>query len=562
MQTPQTVYDIYKKGNYTFENFNVSKEDKYKYGEIYTPFSLIKRMFQLFERSVFKDKNKKWLDTGAGLGYFSIYLYKSLMDGLVKSIPDEKERHDHIIKNMIYMVEIKEANVKQLRECFGEEANIECIDYTSEKPVFQNIQFHYIIGNPPYNSDGIKKVPTNNKTDKKEDGKTIWIYFIKRSISLLYPNGKLLYIVPSIWMKPDKAKTYDLLTKYKLEKIVSLNNTETNAVFKGNAQTPTCFFLLSNCVSNKKTMLYDKAREKFTEYTIDIGKPIPVFGSYIINKFLPFVKKYGCLKPIKTNLPNKNTQLSLVKDQAHPYPNIRTCILTKGVTPPITPKGVTPPITPKGVTPPFNPPSNEVAGSVDANASAAGSANVVDQANTSTNEVDANASAAGSANVVDQANTSTNEVDANEVDGGLKGGFAPLPQMQLDYSNTAQSFSGIPKLVLAHKMYGFPFLDASGTYGITNRDNYVIQNYSLADMKRLDDFLYSKTVLYIYESTRYRMKYLEKYAFEFIPDITKIPDFPSIITDDTIATYFGLDDEDKKHIRALHNNRTYGKATI
>jgi len=535
MQTPQTVYNIYKKGNYTFENFNVSKEDKYKYGEIYTPFSLIKRMFQLFERSVFKDKNKKWLDTGAGLGYFSIYLYKCLMDGLVKSIPDEKERHDHIIKNMIYMVEIKEANVKQLRECFGEEANIECIDYTSEKPVFQNIQFHYIIGNPPYNSDGIKKVPTNNKTDKKEDGKTIWIYFIKRSISLLYPNGKLLYIVPSIWMKPDKAKTYDLLTKYKLEKIVSLNNTETNAVFKGNAQTPTCFFLLSNCVSDKKTMLYDKAREKFTEYIIDIGKPIPVFGSYIINKMLPFVKKYGCLKPIKTNLPNKNTQLSLIKDQAHPYPNIRTCILSKS--------GANPPITPKGVTPPFNPPSNEVAGPSD----------VVDA-----NDVDVGGKG-GVPPLVD-ANTSTNEIYVNEADGGLKGGVTPL--MQIDYSNTAQSFSGIPKLVLAHKMYGFPFLDASGTYGITNRDNYVIQNYSLADMKRLHDFLYSKTVLYIYESTRYRMKYLEKYAFEFIPDITKIPDFPSIITDDTIATYFGLDDEDKKHILALHNNRTYGKATI
>lgn len=507
MQTPQTVYNIYKKGNYTFENFNVSKEDKYKYGEIYTPFSLIKRMFQLFERSVFKDKNKKWLDTGAGLGYFSIYLYKCLMDGLVKSIPDEKERHEHIIKNMIYMVEIKESNVNKLRECFGEEANIECIDYTSENPVFQNIQFHYIIGNPPYNSDGIKKVPTNNKTDKKEDGKTIWIYFIKRSISLLYPNGKLLYIVPSIWMKPDKAKTYDLLTKYKLEKIVSLSNTETNAVFKGNAQTPTCFFLLSNCVSNKKTMLYDKSREKFTEYIIDIGKPIPVFGSYIINKMLPFVKKYGCLKPIKTNLPNKNTQLSLIKDQAHPYPNIRTCTIHKS--------------------------ANEVA-------SEAGSANA--------NEVDVGGY------------TPLTPLDANEADGGLKGGVTPL--IQIDYSNTAQSFSGIPKLVLAHKMYGFPFLDASGTYGITNRDNYVIQNYSLADMKRLHDFLYSKTVLYIYESTRYRMKYLEKYAFEFIPDITKIPDFPSIITDDTIATYFGLDDEDKKHIRALHNNRTYGKATI
>ena len=35
------------------QNFIVSKEDKLKYGEIYTPFSLIERMFNLFEPSVF-----------------------------------------------------------------------------------------------------------------------------------------------------------------------------------------------------------------------------------------------------------------------------------------------------------------------------------------------------------------------------------------------------------------------------------------------------------------------------------------------------------------------------
>jgi hypothetical protein len=464
-----TIQSIYKKGDYTFESFNVSKEDKYKYGEIYTPFSLIERMFKLFNPSVFKEKNKKWLDTGAGIGNFSIYLYKCLMDGLAEEIPNEEDRDNHIIRNMIYMVEIKESNVIILRECFGEHANILCEDYTQAvlNNEYEN-EYDYIIGNPPYNSDGIKKVPTNKMTDKKEDGKTIWVNFIHRSISLLHPKGKLLYIVPSIWMKPDKAKTYDLLTKYKLEKIVSLNNTETNKIFKGNAQTPTCYFLLSkekvtNTVTNT-TMLYDKNRENFTSYTFDIGKPIPVFGSHIINKLVPFVKKYGCLKPIKTNLPNNETQLSLIKDDTHPYPNIKTCI---------------------------------------------------------TGHKD-----------------NTNE--------------SILPTMVIEYSNILQPFSGVSKLILAHKMYGFPYLDASGTYGITNRDNYVFENYSIEHMKQLHKYLSTKTALYLYESTRYRMKYLERYAFEFIPDITKIPDFPHIINDNTIAEYFCLDDEDKKHINKLH----------
>ena len=472
IQTSLRIQDIYKKNDYTNQNFEVSKEDKYKYGEIYTPFSLIKQMFNLFNSTVFTEKNKKWLDTGAGTGYFSIYLYKSLMDGLIKAIPNEKKRHEHIITNMIYMVEIKESNVKILRDCFGEKANIACIDYTKNE-ILDNAKFpskyDYIIGNPPYNSDGIKKVPTNKIIDKKEDGKTIWVDFIHRSISLLQPKeGKLLYIVPSIWMKPDKAKTYDLLTKYKLEKIVSLSNTETNGVFKGNAQTPTCYFLLWNevgandaeCTESNTIELYDKDRGIFTPYTFEKGKPLPVFGAHIINKLAAFVKKYGCLKPIKTNLPKKGTQLSLIKDNEHPYPNIKTCVIENRVT----------------------------------------------------------------------------------------------PKLVIEYSNIEQSYSGIPKLVMAHKMYGFPYLDASGTYGISNRDNYVFHKIEISKMERLKQYLSTKTAMYIYDATRYRMKYLERYAFEFIPDITNIPDFPEIINDETIATYFGFDEEDKKIIK---NRRSY-----
>ena len=56
----------------------------------------------------------------------------------------------------------------------------------------------------------------------------------------------------------------------------------------------------------------------------------------------------------------------------------------------------------------------------------------------------------------------------------------------------------------------------------------------------------------MFEATRYRMKYLERYAFEFIPDITKLEDFPEEITDETIANYFMLDDVDIKNVNTLH----------
>ena len=89
-------------------------------------------------------------------------------------------------------------------------------------------------------------------------------------------------------------------------------------------------------------------------------------------------------------------------------------------------------------------------------------------------------------------------------------------------------------------MYGFPYYDVNGKYGISNRDNYVILNKTPEEFKQLKSFFSTKFALYRFEATRYRMKYLEKYIFEMIPDITKIPFFPANINDDVLFKYFKL----------------------
>ena len=106
--------------------------------------------------------------------------------------------------------------------------------------------------------------------NKKEDGNTIWIPFTKKAVSLLREKGKLLFIIPSIWMKPDKAKMYNYFINYKLEKIQCLTNTETNQIFCGEAQTPTCCILLSKQPSNGVVDLYDRQREQYQKYKIKL----------------------------------------------------------------------------------------------------------------------------------------------------------------------------------------------------------------------------------------------------------------------------------------------------
>jgi tRNA1(Val) A37 N6-methylase TrmN6 len=443
----------------------VSKTDKLEYGEIYTPFSLINQMLDLFDLAVFQDPSRTWLDIGAGQGYFSMLLFVRLNTGLAFIMPDETIRKTHIVQKMLYMVELKTSNVSALREMFGAEANIFAVDYCTHD--FSLTKYDFIIGNPPYNAHGMKKVPTNTVKEKTQDGITLWTQFIKKSLPLLRDtSSQLCLIVPAIWLKPDKSGIHQLLTQYKLEKIHCLSGNETNTLFKGEAQTPTCYFLLTNKQKEKEIQLYDMQRHSYVTFSYKSGQAIPLFGSHIIQKLQPWLLKAGALKVHKTNMPAKKSQFTeQAYNDAYPYMNIMTCVLE-----------------------------------------------------------------------------------------GLQ------PVLALAYSDIPQAFHGVKKLVLAHKMYGFPYWDKEGHYGIANRDNYVILDKTEKQFQQLQAFLSTKFALYLFASARYRMKYLEKYAFEFIPDITRLPDFPPTqdISDETVSDFFGLDAVDKNHILVAHR-KNYGR---
>jgi tRNA1(Val) A37 N6-methylase TrmN6 len=443
--------------------YKVSKADKLEYGEIYTPFTLIQQMLNLFEPSVFQDPSKTWLDVGAGQGYFSMLLFALLNTGLTEHMPDEMKRKTHIVQKMLYMVELKASNVATLREMFGPAANILASDYCAHDFSLHD-NYDYIIGNPPYNAHGMKKVPTNTVREKKQDGVTLWTTFLRTSLPLLRPlTGQLCMIVPALWLKPDKSGIHQLLTHYKIEKLHCLSSNETNAIFKGEAQTPTCYFLLTNMKreNEHRIQLYDTQRQAYVAFPHTPGQALPLFGAQIIQKLQPWLAGgAGALTVLKTNMPTKKSQFTeQAYTQAFPYTNISTCLLE-----------------------------------------------------------------------------------------------GRQPVLLLKYSDIPQPFHGVKKLVLAHKMYGFPYWDKEGHYGIANRDNYVILGKTDAQFSQLQAFLSTKFALYLFAAARYRMKYLEKYAFEFIPDITRLPGFPPTqeISDETVADFFGLDAVDKTHILGAH----------
>jgi len=446
-----THMSIYNKNIDTItQYFDVSESNKHMYGEVNTDFTLINKILDLLPKNIFKDKNKTWLDPCCGKGYFSIILYQRLFKSL--PIPDPIERHNHIIEKMIYMVEINEEHLNELYELFGENANIlngDFLDMTNQK-------YDIVMGNPPFNINGMVKVPTQNNISKKTDGRMIWAQITLHAINFLNKGGYLAFITPSIWMKNDHFM-YSKMIQYTIDKLHTLTNTETNMVFHGQAQTPTCYFSLKNHVIAKPNInLYDKSMNKYISFSPTVS--IPLFGASCFKKLNRFNKQHLIVK--KTNMPLKGVLFSPIQTKKFPHSNIKTCRLN-----------------------------------------------------------------------------------------GLD------PYLVINYSNRECRYNKLPKLVLAHKMYGFPYYDKKGEYGISNRDNYVITGKTEEEFIKLQQFFSTKTALYLFEGTRYRMKYLEKYVFELIPDITTLMGFPILINDKTIADYFKFNEEERLKIQNFQKKK-------
>jgi len=451
---------------------SISKEDKNNYGIVYTPNSLVDKILDLIPLEHYKNPTLKWLDIGAGNGAFSLNLYNRLMNNLSTAIPNNEARKTHILENMLYMCEIYIPHINKLETLFSHKTNIIKTDFLSlnNNDLLNNNQhFNIIIGNPPYNINGALKTPTNNSLKKTEDGKQIYVEFVKKSLALLETNGHLALIIPALWMKPDKAGLYNILinNNFTINNLHCLSTNETQKEFLYQAQTPTCFFYGTSgkVPPNKIIPIYDKIYKTYICYKLLPNYPIPTHGISIINKLLYYVEQVGYLKVYKSNSPPKKSLFG--ESDTNTILNIKTTNL-----------------------------SNKT------------------------------------------------------------------PQLIKNYSNILQHYANIPKLILAHKMYGFPYLDSSGNYGISSRDNYIltINDYSLEELKQIQAFLSTKFALFIFSTTNYRMRYLEKYAFLFLPNITKITNFPNLLNlnqqqrDKLIINFFNLSElEELAIINSLTN---------
>jgi len=407
--------------------FNVPSDRKDTYGEITTPYWLIEEMLNvLFSRLTENEiVNFTFADCAAGYGYFGISLYHKLFNHPAMANVENRAKQ---IKSRIHLYEINEFHREELVKFFGDTVHIQ--DFLT-----CDMSFNVVMGNPPYHINGIKKVPTNGVKDKKKDGRTIWMDFVSKAVEI---SDYVLMITPSIWMKYGSI--------YKYHHIHSYTNTETNRIFKGKAQTPTCYFLMKTDAGGQIDMLENGLDAiEFVE-NWNIGKSIPLCGYSQIRTMERIREKYNLksLKPIKTNCLSKKYSVS---NKVDTFVNIKSAHMER-----------------------------------------------------------------------------------------RDGQMVPVPI--LEYSHEPIPYS-IPKVVCAHKMYGLPIADMSGQLGISARDNYVFPVNDRRYAMYLQHYLHSDVVQMIMNSARYRMKYLEKECWEWIPDIWEIPEVSEFDYGSSLCEYDG-----------------------
>jgi len=137
------------------------KEEKRKYGEVFTPLFFINEMLDelgiYYGYDLFKDPNLKWFDPAVGIGNFLIIIYQRLMRGLKQKIPNKADRKKHIIENMLYASELNEKNCLIYQNIFNPRGEY-TLNFNAGDSLELDIKkkwdldgFDIIIGNPPYN---------------------------------------------------------------------------------------------------------------------------------------------------------------------------------------------------------------------------------------------------------------------------------------------------------------------------------------------------------------------------------------------------------------------------
>mgnify|MGYP006127231785 CR=1 FL=1 len=240
--------------------------NKEKYGEVETPDFLVKEIFGLLIPLLSSYKKIYAYEVGYGKGTFY---------------------NNYDLKQKTYYTGC------EINTTYVLPKNIICGDFYEQELKMYDL----IVGNLPFNSGGLLNVPC--KHNKK--GVSIWKNMLRRCIKHIKEDGYGAFIIPCMWLKPDKEHIYELLCKYKIHYLKIYNASDSNKIFNYQCQTPICYIIFQKSLNvNSNFNLYDK--DKFIYFKLYKPLCIPTQNASLLQKCIQFIKDrphISVLTPIK-----------------------------------------------------------------------------------------------------------------------------------------------------------------------------------------------------------------------------------------------------------------------
>ena len=308
--------------DYIKEHLTPKAAERHKFGEVFTPMTLVNDMLDTLPTEVWNDKTLKWLDPANGMGNFPIGVFLRLFygfrtkegkyvgimkdgegeynPGLTTVIPGEEARRKHIVKDILFMVELNSKNNTIARNLFkklapGIEANIIQMHRTNGfladvEMKFPNGtigEFDIVMGNPPFQGGAVRGKSTNKtrkmriEMDVGQDKHTnLWIPFVKKVLSThLKKNGYLLFIHPIGWFKPDRAGIHEEMLKYQIKEMRIYDMYQSMKVFSGKGKISVAYYLLQNQPVSSNTTITDRLDKRESIKLLDDSIIILAFNS-------------------------------------------------------------------------------------------------------------------------------------------------------------------------------------------------------------------------------------------------------------------------------------------
>ena len=261
---------------------------------------------------IWRDPDTKWLDPANGIGNFPFIAYYMLdyqldkhgKDASLKGSENKLKRRKHIVKNMLYMIEINKGNVNTSRKIFKQlvpsvDANIICANsllYADKlNKIFGITIFNVIMGNPPFNP------PTG-----------LWIQFINKYID---KTRCLTFVVPSTFTSNQTGKpVIENLKKNNLTLLRYLNESDFGGIALG-----MLYFQTDKKNIDNEILINNITKIKYTEPIINYEdiKEVNIFKKL---KSLQHLKLYrGKNETLTHQNPRETSNIKFSKNLEHPF---------------------------------------------------------------------------------------------------------------------------------------------------------------------------------------------------------------------------------------------------